>query len=216
MTREQEQDALIAAWSATQPEEVRRKVAALPPLDEGPSHEVGASEDAATWERPGQAEWADPARWCDAPLDWLQDEFDLTEGQAEGVAKWARGLVRREREGSEGALLTRTVMRLATGAQANMPVMVWALAFQMGISDACETHATPSGKAREFGVTRALMSYWMRYWEDLLGFRDQTYAKSKEARANMRAARMRVVERQGNAERLKAEILKAGSALLDN
>jgi hypothetical protein len=56
----------------------------------------------------------------------------------------------------------------------------------------------------------------MRYWEDLLGFRDQTYAKSKEARANMRAARMRVVERQGNAERLKAEILKAGSALLDN
>jgi hypothetical protein len=95
-------------------------------------------------------------------------------------------------------------MRLATGAQANMPVMVWALAFQMGISDACETHATPSGKAREFGVTRALMSYWMRYWEDLLGFRDQTYAKSKEARANMRAARMRVVERTAVAAQIVA------------
>jgi hypothetical protein len=195
MTLEQQQDELIRIWLEGQPEDVRRKVASLPPLEDGPSHEVGASDDAATWERAGAAEWADPARWCDAPLDWLQDEFDLTPGQAEGVAKWARGLVRREREGSEGVLLTRTVMRLATGSQANMAVMVWALAFQMGISDACETHATPSGKARHLGVTRALMSHWMRYWEDLLGFRDQTHAKSKDARENMRKARMRVLER---------------------
>jgi len=57
----------------------------------------------------------------------------------------------------------------------------------------------PSEMAVKLGVTRALISHWMGEWESLLGFRDGTWAKSKEARANMRAARMRVVERKNSA-----------------
>ena len=123
MTLEQQQDELIRIWLEGEPEEVRKKVAALPPLDEGPSHEVGASDDAATWERAGAAEWADPATWCDSHIERLQDEFDLTLGQALGIAEWGRGMVRRALEGSEGHMLTRVLTRLLLEAGSDESVV---------------------------------------------------------------------------------------------
>jgi hypothetical protein len=193
MTPEEAQDKLIAEWVATQPEHVQSKVAALPRVD-GPSHEVGAADDAATWERAGAAEWADPSAWCDKVPDWLQEKFDLTPGQADGVAEWARSVVRREVEGSEGRMLTRVILRLLQNQISDLRVLLWALAYQTGVARRM-TKLSPSGMARDLCVTRALMSHWMGEWESLLGFRDGTFAKSKEARENMRLARMRVVER---------------------
>jgi hypothetical protein len=197
MTTEEEQDRLIAEWVATQPPAVQERIAALPKMS-GPSHEVGAADDVATWERQDAADWGDPASWCDGVLDRLQDEFDLTPGQAAGVADWCRGMVRRALEGSEGHMLTRVLTRLLQNKVNDVRVMLWALAYQTGVARRMVPE-NPSEMAVKLGVTRALMSHWMGEWESLLGFRDGTWAKSKEARANMRAARMRVVERKNSA-----------------
>jgi hypothetical protein len=213
MTLEQQQDELIRIWLEGQPEDVRRRVAALPPLEDGPSHEVGASDDAATWERAGAAEWADPAAWCDSHIERLQDEFDLTLGQALGIAEWGRGMVRRALEGSEGHMLTRVLTRLLQNKIADVRVMLWALAFQTGVARRMVS-MSPSQMATELGVTRALMSHWMGEWESLLGFRDGTYAKSKDARENMRRARLRVLERRAEgaaSDSVTAEAVQAGS-----
>jgi hypothetical protein len=193
MTLEEEQDRLIAEWAATQPADVQAKVAALPRVT-GPAHDVGHADDVATWDRAGAADWGDPATWCDGVLDRLQDEFDLTPGQAAGVADWCRGMVRRALEGSEGHMLTRVLTRLLQNKVNDVRVMLWALAYQTGVARRMVPQ-NPSEMAKQLGVTRALMSHWMREWESLLGFRDGTWAKSAAARENMRAARMRVVER---------------------
>jgi hypothetical protein len=215
MTLEQQQDELIRIWLEGEPEDVRRKVAALPALEDGPSHEVGAAEDAATWERAGAAEWADPEAWCDTVVGRLQDEFDLTMGQALGIAEWGRGMVRRALEGTEGAMLTRVLTRLLQNKISDIRVMLWALAFQTGVARRMVS-MSPSQMAKELGVTRALMSHWMGEWESLLGFRDGTYAKSKDARENMRKARMRVIERgkegQGTGDEGRAAAQSEGGA----
>lgn len=213
MTLEQQQDELIRIWLEGQPEDVRRKVAALPPLEDGPSHEVGASDDAATWERAGAAEWADPSAWCDSHIELLQDEFDLTLGQAQGIAEWGRGMARRALEVSEGHMLTRVLTRLLQNKIKDVRVMLWALAFQTGLARRMVS-MSPSQMAAELGVTRALMSHWMGEWESLLGFRDGTYAKSKDARENMRRARLRVLERRAEvaaSDSVTAEAVQSGS-----
>lgn len=194
MTLEEQQDKLIAEWLETQPESTRAKVRALPRLDDGPSHDVGRADDAATWERAGAAQWADPSSWCDQMQELLADEFDLSMGQALGVMEWGRAMVRRALEGSEGHMLTRVLTRLLQNKIADVRVMLWALAYQTGVARRMVS-MSPSQMAKELGVTRALMSHWMGEWESLLGFRDATYAKSASARENMRRARMRVVEK---------------------
>jgi hypothetical protein len=56
----------------------------------------------------------------------------------------------------------------------------------------CNAHA----KAKELGVTRALMSYWQKVWEDELGLHDLTFSKTEEARSKYREARLRHVKKK--------------------
>ena len=58
------------------------------------------------------------------------------------------------------------------------------------------TQHNPHSKAKELGVTRALMSYWQKVWEDELGLHDLTFAKTDEAREKYRAARVAYVRKK--------------------
>jgi hypothetical protein len=216
MTREQEQDALIAAWSATQPEEVRRKVAALPKMS-GPSHEVGAAEDVATWERQAAPDWSDPASWCDSEPDRLQEMFGLTAQQANGVFEWAEKRQNRAVMAEQGDMLSKMLECCLQDRINNIWPVLWALAFQLGVARRFQfkkTTPTPNAVAKHYGVTRALMSHWACKWENLLGFRDSTWAKSKEARANMRAARLRVVAQKNMAATAAQSVAAANLPVL--
>lgn len=190
---EKQQEALIADWAAKLPEAERKIVLGLPKLSTDPNS-VGMEKDVSTWDE--ASEEADYAGMIDKEHEILMEEFHLAEGQAVSVLHWAK---EREREATIkvkarvlGAILGRF---LDSRKQKDIPVMLWALAFQSGLAKQM-TSQNPHEKSLELGVTRALMSYWQKTFEDDLNLHDLTYAKKPEAREKYRKARLAYVQKQ--------------------
>lgn len=196
---EAEQERLIAAWAASLPEEDRAQVAALPKLS-ACSMSTGLDEDVAEWCDVSVS--PDMAAAIDSLADELQEKFGLSAGQAERVAEWSE---ERERDAAlrmRSQVLWRILGRLLSRPVNDVWVVLWALAYQTGLSKYL-TKANPKQKSEEIGVTRALMSHHVRQWDRAfesldVKVADMTFRKSAEAREKYRASRLRYVERVKN------------------
>jgi hypothetical protein len=204
LSAEKRQDQLIADWAKTLPAKERRVVEALPKLanDHRPT---GQDKDAAEVE--GVREFVDPlanlrrqsetpdmAATIDSEHDILMEQFGLARQQAEAVCMWAN-----QREHDAARTMQAKVLGAILGQflgqkTADANTMFWALAFQSGVARHLTRH-NPNSKAKELGVTRALMSYWQKVWEAELGLHDLTYAKTDEAREKYREARKAYVSK---------------------
>jgi hypothetical protein len=182
---ERAHEELLKEWAATLPENQRRIVKELPKLYD--PHETGRDADAATWDE--LSETPDIAGTVDAEHEVLMERFGLGEAQAIAVLQWSR-----EREHNATRVMQARVLGVILGkflgnATNDAKVLFWALAFQSGLAKHLTRH-NPHSKAKELGVTRALMSFWQKECQDDLDLNDLTFSKSPEAREKYRNARI--------------------------
>lgn len=195
LSPEKQQEALIAEWAKSLPEEERKMVLGMPKITAEP-HAVGMDKDAATWDE--ASETPDMAGVLDMEHELLMEQFGLAEAQAMSVMRWAK-----EREHNATRAMQARVLGVILGQflgnkTNDAKVLFWALAFQSGLARHLTSHNAHS-KAKELGVTRALMSYWQKVWEDQLGLHDLTFAKTDAAREKYRAARVAYVKKKKGA-----------------
>ena len=131
----------------------------------------------------------------DAEHEEIMERFGLHEGQALGVAAWARKREHDAARSMQAKVLGAILGRFLGEKTADAKVVFWALAFQSGVARHLTRH-NPHSKATELGVTRALMSYWQKEWQKELGLYDLTYAKTEEARVKYREARVAYVRKK--------------------
>lgn len=192
LSREKEQDARVAEWAKTLPPEERKLVEGLPKLASEPHH-VGMDKDAAEWNEASEA--PDMAGAIDAEHEEVMELFGLCEGQALAVMNWAKAKEHNAARSMQAKVLGTILGRFLGDKTADAKVVFWALAFQSGVARHLTSH-NPKTKAEQLGVTRALMSYWQKVWEEDLGIHDLTYAKTDEARAKYRTARVAYVRKK--------------------
>lgn len=192
LSPERQQEALIAEWAATLPEDERRVVLELPRLCTEP-HGVGIDKDAATWDE--ASETTDMAGVVDMEHELLMEQFGLHEAQALAVTKWARDREHNATRAMQAKVLGTILGRFLGNKTNDAKVLFWALAFQSGLARHL-TDKNPHTKSKELGVSRALMSYWQKVWEDDLNLHDLTFAKTEEAREKYRKARVAYVRKK--------------------
>lgn len=192
LSPEKQQEALIAEWAATLPENERKMVLGMPKLSAEP-HAVGMEKDAAEWNEASES--PDMAGVVDMEHELLMEQFGLAEGQAYAVCKWAKDREHNATRAMQARVLGTILGRFLGNKTNDAKVLFWALAFQSGLARHL-TDKNPHAKAKELGVTRALMSYWQKVWEDDLNLHDLTFAKTDEAREKYRAARVAYVRKK--------------------
>lgn len=192
LSPEKQQEALIAQWAATLPDDERRVVLGLPRLSTEP-HSVGMEKDVATWDE--ASETPDMAGIVDMEHELLMEQFGLAEAQAYAVCRWARDREHNATRAVQARVLGVILGQFLGNKTNDAKVLFWALAFQSGLARHLTQH-NPHSKAKELGVTRALMSYWQKVWEDELGLHDLTFAKTDEAREKYRKARVAYVRKK--------------------
>ena len=141
-----------------------------------------------------QSETPDMAAVIDSAHEILMERFGLDEDQAKALASWANDLEHNAARTMQAKVLGTILGQFLGQKTADANTMFWALAFQSGVARHLTRH-NPNSKAKELGVTRALMSYWQKVWEAELGLHDLTYAKTDEAREKYREARKAYVSK---------------------
>jgi hypothetical protein len=204
ISAERRQDQLVAEWAKTLPEKQRRLVEGLPRLanDHKPT---GQDKDVAEIEGirefvdslanlRRQSETPDMAAAIDSEHEILMEQFGLHDAQAKAVAMWANQREHTAARSMQAKVLGAILGQFLGEKTADANTMFWALAFQSGVARHLTSH-NPNSKAKELGVTRALMSYWQKVWEKELELHDLTYAKTDEARVKYSAARKAFVRK---------------------
>jgi hypothetical protein len=196
LSREKQQDAMVAEWAKSLPEKERKIVEGLPKLACEPHH-TGQEKDAAEWNEASES--PDMAEVMDKEHELLMERFGLREGQALGVLTWAREREHEAKRWEQSRVLVAILRRFLGDKTADAKVAFWALAFQSGVAKVL-TDKNPHTKSLELGTSRALMSYWQKEWQrEVPGLNDLTYAKSEEARVKYRQARVAYVRKKKTA-----------------
>ena len=137
----------------------------------------------------------DMAAMIDSDHEMIMEQFGLVEAQAKAVLKWASNKEHNAARSMQAKVLGAILGQFLGQKTADASTMFWALAFQSGVARHLTRH-NPNSKAKELGVTRALMSYWQKVWEKELDLHDLTYAKTNEARAKYRQARVAYIRKK--------------------
>ena len=204
ISAERRQDQLVAEWAKTLPEKQRRLVEGLPRLANdhkptGQDKDVAEIEGIREFVDPlanlrRQSETPDMAAAIDSEHEILMEQFGLHDAQAKAVAMWANQREHMAARSMQAKVLGAILGQFLGEKTADANTMFWALAFQSGVARHLTSH-NPNSKAKELGVTRALMSYWQKVWEKELELHDLTYAKTDEARVKYSAARKAFVRK---------------------
>lgn len=135
----------------------------------------------------------DPATWCDALEDELQERFALSRSHAVAIARWHEAEISREVFRGRAEQLGRIVGLLVKPTR-NLPAVVRALALATGLDELNGVHSQAE-VARELGCTRALISHYVCAWADLIGLDVFKFRKSASSREVFAASRRNVVSR---------------------
>jgi len=204
LSAERAQDQLVAEWAKTLPEKERKLVEGLPKLTNdyrqtGKDNDAAQSEGIREFVDPlanlrRQSETPDMAAAIDSEHEVLMELFGVNDAQAKDIATWASCREHNAARSMQAKVLGAILGQFLGEKTADANTMFWALAFQSGVARHLTNHS-PNTKAKELGVTRALMSYWQKVWEKELELHDLTYAKTDEAREKYSQARKAYVRK---------------------
>jgi hypothetical protein len=132
--------------------------------------------------------FADPdsAFDVDRPEWKLAEDLCLGLEDAEKVYRWHISTISREIEWAKAEQLNLIVSFLCKPTK-NLRALVRGLALATGLAELNGTHSQAE-VAREIGVTRALMSYYVTTWADLLKINVFKFRKGSSSRETYRAA----------------------------
>jgi hypothetical protein len=132
--------------------------------------------------------FADPAAAFDVDRpEWkLAEDLCLGLEDAEKVYAWHLSTISREIEWAKAEQLNLIVSFLCKPTK-NLRALVRGLALATGLAELNGTHSQAE-VAREIGVTRALMSYYVTTWADLLKINVFKFRKGSSSRETYRAA----------------------------
>jgi hypothetical protein len=136
----------------------------------------------------------DSAFDVDRPEWKLAEDLCLGLEDAEKVYAWHLSTIAREVEWAKAEQLSHIVTVLLgrhgqkmRATNQNIRVLVNALALATGLSELNGTHSQAQ-VARELGVTRSLMSYYVTTWADLLKINVFKFRKGSSSRETYRAS----------------------------
>lgn len=122
----------------------------------------------------------------DRPEWKLAEDLRLGLEDAERVHAWHLSTIAREIEWAKAEQLNLIVSFLCKPTK-NLRALVRGLALATGLAELNGTHSQAE-VARELGVTRALMSYYVTTWADLLKINVFKFRKGSSSRETYRAA----------------------------
>lgn len=128
----------------------------------------------------------DSAFDVDRPEWKLAEDLRLGLEEAERVHAWHLSAIAREIEWAKAEQLNLIVSFLCKPTK-NLRALVRGLALATGLAELNGTHSQAE-VARELGVTRALMSYYVTTWADLLKINVFKFRKGSSSRETYRAA----------------------------
>ena len=128
----------------------------------------------------------DSAFDVDRPEWKLAEDLRLGLEEAERVHAWHLSTIAREVEWAKAEQLNLIVSFLCKPTK-NLRALVRGLALATGLAELNGTHSQAE-VAREIGVTRALMSYYVTTWADLLKINVFKFRKGSSSRETYRAA----------------------------
>ena len=128
----------------------------------------------------------DSAFDVDRPEWILAEELCLGLEDAEKVHEWHLSTIAREIQWAKAEQLNLIVSFLCKPTK-NLRALVRGLALATGLAELNGTHSQAE-VARELGVTRALMSYYVTTWADLLKINVFKFRKGSSSRETYRAA----------------------------
>jgi hypothetical protein len=128
----------------------------------------------------------DSAFDVDRPEWKLAEELCLGLEDAEKVHAWHLSTIAREIQWAKAEQLNLIVSFLCKPTK-NLRALVRGLALATGLAELNGTHSQAE-VARELGVTRALMSYYVTTWADLLKINVFKFRKGSSSRETYRAA----------------------------
>ena len=128
----------------------------------------------------------DSAFDVDRPEWKLAEDLRLGLEEAERVHAWHLSTIAREIEWAKAEQLNLIVSFLCKPTK-NLRALVRGLALATGLAELNGTHSQAE-VARELGVTRALMSYYVTTWADLLKINVFKFRKGSSSRETYRAA----------------------------
>lgn len=128
----------------------------------------------------------DSAFDVDRPEWKLAEDLRLGLEEAERVHAWHLSTIAREIEWAKAEQLNLIVSFLCKPTK-NLRALVRGLALATGLAELNGTHSQAE-VAREIGVTRALMSYYVTTWADLLKINVFKFRKGSSSRETYRAA----------------------------
>jgi len=128
----------------------------------------------------------DSAFDVDRPEWKLAEELCLGLEEAERVHAWHLSTIAREIEWAKAEQLNLIVSFLCKPTK-NLRALVRGLALATGLAELNGTHSQAE-VARDLGVTRALMSYYVTTWADLLKINVFKFRKGSSSRETYRAA----------------------------
>ena len=128
----------------------------------------------------------DSAFDVDRPEWKLAEDLRLGLEEAERVHAWHLSTIAREVEWAKAEQLNLIVSFLCKPTK-NLRALVRGLALATGLAELNGTHSQAE-VARELGVTRALMSYYVTTWADLLKINVFKFRKGSSSRETYRAA----------------------------
>ena len=129
---------------------------------------------------------ADDAFDVDRPEWILAEDLNLGLEEATRVLEWHQVAVAREVEWAKAEQLNLIVSFLIKPTK-NLRALVRALALATGLAELNGTHSQAE-VARELGVTRALISYYVTTWADLLKINVFKFRKASSSRETYREA----------------------------
>ena len=128
----------------------------------------------------------DSAFDVDRPEWKLAEDLRLGLEEAERVHAWHLSTIAREISWAKAEQLNLIVSFLCKPTK-NLRALVRGLALATGLAELNGTHSQAE-VARELGVTRALMSYYVTTWADLLKINVFKFRKGSSSRETYRAA----------------------------
>lgn len=176
--QEHEQETLIRHWlDDLEPIERANIKATLAPIS---SLSTAEGEYMESLPDPSSAFDVDRPEWI------LAEDLRLGLAEAERVYAWHLTTIAREIEWAKAEQLNLIVSFLIKPTK-NLPALVRALALATGLAELNGTHSQAE-VARELGVTRALISYYVTTWADLLKINVFKFRKASSSRETYREA----------------------------
>ena len=124
----------------------------------------------------------------DQAHELLAEQFGVDLGRGRAISEHIDEVQRQTAMKAHAEILGAILGEFLKSRSSDAGVIFWALAYQSGLAKRL-TNKNPAQKAKELGVTRALMSHWGSVWKERFKFLDLTYSKNEDARANMSKAR---------------------------